>query len=290
MRSKHLHEINQRFNHETHIFQPHWKMQAVPCEEDDDGIIIKHAATIETTSVRTVLSEQMDPPHWDAIRNVECIHDTVSRLSGRLFRIIMLGDSGVGKTTMVSSLVGLSAGDLKATVAVDLKVVWHAGHQFHIWDTAGQERFQSVVASYYRHLNCALVTFDLTNRKSFEHIPTWLSQLERYADHDIKNIHLMLLGNKMDLESGREVSHTEAVAFAKKHSMQYIEMSALSTSFVQPNSDPKLKNEHVENLFTSVFEWLIKHHCNARSVEKFPKTRIGVTIQPEPIVTNSACC
>lgn len=291
MSTKPIKEINHRFNHETDFFPLDWNLEAV---EDADGVVIKHDGTVTDSQVSTLLAEQMDPPHHDVIRRVETRNNTVTRLSGRLFRLIMLGDTAVGKTTLVSSLVGLSVGEVKATLAVDLKVVYHGGHQFHIWDTAGQERFQSVVSSYYRGLNCALLTFDLTNRESFEHVQNWLDQLERYADKKMSDIHLVLVGNKFDLaelSSGRKVTHTEAVKFAKKHSMQYIEITALAQKQVEPDTKiPKWENKQVEELFSKIFEWLIKHHFNARNAETH-QNRIGVSMAlSEDIPNTSYCC
>ncbi|KAF1779552.1 P-loop containing nucleoside triphosphate hydrolase [Phytophthora cactorum] len=101
-----------------------------------------------------------------------------------------------------------------------------------IWDTAGQERFQSLTAAYYRNAVGAMIVYDITNRSSFEHVTGWLAQVH---EHSHESLVLILVGNKCDLAhlpESREVSTLEAARFAAKHSMEFLETSALDATNV----------------------------------------------------------
>lgn len=101
-----------------------------------------------------------------------------------------------------------------------------------IWDTAGQERFQSLTAAYYRNAVGAMIVYDITNRSSFENVTGWLAQVHEHAH---ENLVLILVGNKCDLAhqpQTREVSTLEAARFAAKHSMEFLETSALDATNV----------------------------------------------------------
>lgn len=101
-----------------------------------------------------------------------------------------------------------------------------------IWDTAGQERFQSLTAAYYRNAVGAMIVYDITNRSSFENVTGWLGQVHEHAH---ENLVLLLVGNKCDLAhlpQTRQVSTLEAARFAAKHSMEFLETSALDATNV----------------------------------------------------------
>ena len=84
--------------------------------------------------------------------------------------------------------------------------------KLQIWDTAGQERFRSIQASYYKGANGILVVYDITNRKSFENLNSWLIEIEKNGN---KNVYKLLIGNKSDLEDERKVSKEEGIEFAQ---------------------------------------------------------------------------
>jgi Ras-related protein Rab-18 len=99
-----------------------------------------------------------------------------------------------------------------------------------IWDTAGQERFRTLTPSYYREAQGAILVYDVTNHSTFAKLETWLSELETYSTK--ANIVKMIVGNKIDKEN-REVNRDEAMKFARKHQMLYIEASAKTRDGVQ---------------------------------------------------------
>ena len=95
--------------------------------------------------------------------------------------------------------------------------------KLQIWDTAGQERFKNIQASYYKGANGILVVYDITNRESFEHVNSWLIEIEKNGN---KNVYKFLIGNKNDLEDQRVVKKEEGEEFASINGMDFFETSA----------------------------------------------------------------
>jgi len=145
-----------------------------------------------------------------------------------LYKVVVIGDSGVGKSNLIErytkdtfkeetkTTIGVEFGH--KTIKVDDKVI-----KAQIWDTAGQERFKALTRGYYRGALGALLVYSITNRVSFHNSETWLEELKTHAD---PGIIIMLVGNKSDLSSLREVPETEAKSFAQKNKLAFIETSA----------------------------------------------------------------
>lgn len=151
-----------------------------------------------------------------------------------LFKLVIVGDSGVGKTNLLSKYLNNSFQDnSKATIGVELstKVLHIDGKtiQNQIWDTAGQERFRAIASSYYRNTVGAVIVFDLTRAKTFENLPNWLKEIQQYAD---PSICVTLIGNKSDLTVSREVKPEVIEDFLMQHRLNYLETSALNGSNV----------------------------------------------------------
>ncbi|KAK8795096.1 hypothetical protein WA588_003946, partial [Blastocystis sp. NMH] len=145
-----------------------------------------------------------------------------------LYKVVLIGDSGVGKTNILSRYTKNEFNiDSKATVGVEFasKCITIDGKviKAQIWDTAGQERYRAITSAYYRGAIGALIVYDITSRPSFENVEEWLNELTLHADNDIV---VMLVGNKCDLDNQRTVQSEEAIAFAEKHNMAFIETSA----------------------------------------------------------------
>ena len=143
-------------------------------------------------------------------------------------KIILLGNSGVGKTSLLSQYVnGVLVSDQSYTIGVEFKIkdIMVEGRQVRLalWDTAGQERFRSITQTYFRGTQGAVLVFDLTDRNSFTRLQDWLFELELHCRRDPVTI---ILGNKEDLEDRREVDKTEAMEFARRHNILYMETSA----------------------------------------------------------------
>ena len=149
-----------------------------------------------------------------------------------LFKSIVVGDGGVGKTALTLRFSkDFFSEDYKMTIGVDfhvktLNIDTNEGPiraKLQIWDTGGQERFSSIRPMYYRGSLGALLIFDLTNYESFEHLPQWIEEVRANVKSDIP---LLLVGNKSDLINERTVSKEEINDFTGKFNLYYMETSA----------------------------------------------------------------
>lgn len=171
-----------------------------------------------------------------------------------MFKIVVIGDSGVGKTNLVSQFVdGVFFDDEKPTVGVEFSSkslrLGEKDIRCQIWDTAGQERFRSVTKAYYNGAAGAIVAFDLTNSRSFESVGRWIEEAE---ENTKKETVVLLVGNKSDLGHKREVSleKVEGWLSLNKNRVVYMETSALS-------------GDNVEQAFTA----LIQGICEQKKLE-----------------------
>lgn len=152
----------------------------------------------------------------------------------RTFKVLMIGDSGVGKTCLTHRLC---AGEFpcraEATIGVDFRerVVEIDGEKIklQLWDTAGQERFRkSMVQHYYRNVHAVLFIYDVTSPATFNGLSAWIEECRRNSlGQDIPRF---LVGNKSDLRdpgrADRQVTQQTAINFAKSHGMRFFETSA----------------------------------------------------------------
>jgi len=152
-----------------------------------------------------------------------------------IFKIVLLGDSGVAKSNHVFHFTKNEFNkDSKSTIGVEFatKTVQIEDNKLvkaQIWDTAGQERYRSIASSYYRGAVGALLVYDVTDRNSFNHVPMWLKEVEENAEKDCL---IMLVGNKTDLNDQRTVFVRDGRSFARKNGLMFIEMSALNSTGV----------------------------------------------------------
>ncbi|CAK72546.1 unnamed protein product (macronuclear) [Paramecium tetraurelia] len=147
-----------------------------------------------------------------------------------MFKFVIIGDSSVGKSCILSRINGNTFKDNhEVTLGVDIatKILKVQGKiiKARIWDTAGQENFRSITRSYYRGAIGIMLVFDMKNRESFENIKSWQQEINQYANEKIK---IILIANKSDLMNKREVTTEEGQQLAKKIGSQYIETSALN--------------------------------------------------------------
>ncbi|CAH1176366.1 unnamed protein product [Phaedon cochleariae] len=149
------------------------------------------------------------------------------------FRLILIGDSTVGKSSLLKYFTDGKFAELSdPTVGVDffarlIEVKDGTRIKLQLWDTAGQERFRSITKSYYRNSVGALLVYDICNRASFEHIPLWMSEARRHIEPHRPVF--ALVGCKLDLINNggqREVSKEEAKAFSDQYGLFHVETSA----------------------------------------------------------------
>uniref|UniRef100_A0A8C4N5S6 small monomeric GTPase n=1 Tax=Eptatretus burgeri TaxID=7764 RepID=A0A8C4N5S6_EPTBU len=144
------------------------------------------------------------------------------------FKLVLLGESAVGKSSLVLRFVKgqfyefqestIGAAFLTQTLCLDATTV-----KFEIWDTAGQERYHSLAPMYYRGAQAAIVVYDITNQDTFVRAKNWVKELQRQAS---PNIVISLTGNKADLTSKRIVEYEEAQAYAEDNGLLFMETSA----------------------------------------------------------------
>jgi len=147
-----------------------------------------------------------------------------------LFKLLLIGDSGVGKTCVLFRFSDDAFNTtFISTIGIDFKIktVELSGKKIklQIWDTAGQERFHTITTSYYRGANGIMLVYDITNAKSFENISKWLRNIEEHASEDVEK---MLLGNKCDMDDKRVIPKERGEMIAREHGIKFYETSAKS--------------------------------------------------------------
>ena len=166
-----------------------------------------------------------------------------------LFKVLILGDSFVGKTNMLKRFLNDEFDmNTKETVGVEFgSKNFILGERedivkAQIWDTAGQERYRSVTKAYYKGAKGALLVYDITRKSTFENIDSWLIDLRTNADKDIL---ILLIGNKSDLNNTREISEEEARTKAEQYNIAFLETSAKT-------------GDNIDKAFTQLIEEVYK--------------------------------
>lgn len=155
--------------------------------------------------------------------------------SDYLFKLLLIGDSGVGKSclllrfaddTYTESYISTIGVDFKIrTIELDGKVI-----KLQIWDTAGQERFRTITSSYYRGAHGIIVVYDCTDQETFSNLKQWLEEIDRYA---CDNVNKLLVGNKNDQTSKKAVEYETAKEYADHLKIPFLETSAKNGANVE---------------------------------------------------------
>jgi len=152
-----------------------------------------------------------------------------------LFKLVLIGDSSVGKSclllrfaddTFTESYITTIGVDFRfKTIPVDRKTI-----KLQIWDTAGQERFRTITSAYYRGADGIVLVYDICERETFNNLDNWLTEVNRYVNESTCKI---LIGNKCDLNAERQVSTEEAKKKAEELGITFIEASAKDATNVE---------------------------------------------------------
>ena len=145
-----------------------------------------------------------------------------------LLKYVIVGDASVGKSNL---LLRYSHGQFREEYQLTIGVEFGSNnviiddkvYRIQIWDTAGQENFRSITRAYYKNSACALIVYDISRRASFESISTWIEDCKNSSP---KTVFMVLVGNKCDLESQREVTEEEGRELAETNGMMFFETSA----------------------------------------------------------------
>ncbi|KAK1443264.1 hypothetical protein BgAZ_201400 [Babesia gibsoni] len=188
------------------------------------------------------------------------------------FKLVILGDTSVGKSCLVGRFVKntflelqestIGAAFMTQNVKLDDYTV-----KFEIWDTAGQERYRTLAPMYYRGSAAAIIVYDVTLKDSFQQAKGWIQELQSHVDPSIV---MALAGNKLDLEERREVDNEVAQEFANANNCLFMETSAKT-------------GQNVQELFTEIAKLIPK----GKRIHDFHE---GFKIDSVSQLSNVKCC
>lgn len=195
-----------------------------------------------------------------------------------LFKAIVIGDAGVGKSCILHRAVTNEFKDeYEVTIGAEFsslvvkirdKVV-----QLQVWDTAGQENFRSMIRVFYKNSHAAFLVYDLTRRSTFEKLGDWIADVRANA---LPNVKMMLVGNQKDRESNREVTVETATDFVTKNDIIDFRETSAKTG------------EGVINIFVKMAKALYLETENAQKQQEQP--RGGKLVAAKPDGKKKACC
>ena len=153
------------------------------------------------------------------------------------FKIIVIGDSGVGKSCLSSKAVKDTFEEFyQATVGFEFLTfnlrLDQTAIKLQIWDTCGQEIYRSLITNFYRNSSLAVLVYAIDNAESFQNASSWLIDLKRQANPDVK---VFLVGNKCDLEEKRQVTKDEAENFRKENNIDLFFETSAKTGYNAKN-------------------------------------------------------
>ena len=205
-------------------------------------------------------------------------------------KLVLLGDSGVGKTNLIARYISNSFDEnTRATIGVEFfcknfRINKKRTIKVEIWDTAGQERYKAITSVYYKGAKGAFIVYDITSRKTFENIDKWIGEIKERTTDDVK---LIIIGNKTDLNNEREVKSEEALIKYQDMDIPLIETSALEDTNV---------NEAFINLIKIVYKDIARKEIEERKSISDNKISQGIdlkSIDEEEINENKdsfSCC
>jgi small GTP-binding protein len=188
---------------------------------------------------------------WFSLENVVSLENTIHDL---LYKVIIIGASGVGKTNLLSRWLDNKFGDKSATINVEFAVkafkVQDKFIKVQLWDTAGQEQYRAVTRSYYRSARGAIIVYDVSKSDTFDDLDTWLQDVRDAPGNE--NTQILLIGNKTDLEDHREIPTERGLEYARKNNINFMETSARSGSNVDKAFKILLTDIHKANTVGSI--------------------------------------
>jgi Ras-related protein Rab-1A len=169
-----------------------------------------------------------------------------------LFKILLVGDSSVGKTSVLLRYTDRTFSPMyQTTIGVDFRIatlnINNKIIKLQLWDTAGQDRYRRIVSSYYRGAHGLILVYDITNRTSFENVRNWLEECDSRVGNTVK----LLIGNKKDKENERKVATEEGRVLAEQLGMEFMETSAKCDVNID-DAFQRLSNSIAERKFSGV--------------------------------------
>ena len=176
-------------------------------------------------------------------------------------KVVLLGESGVGKTSIITRYVNnyfednsLTTNGASSTYKTIYLEQYNKSIKFEIWDTAGQERYRSLTKIFYKNASVAILCYDITKKNSFNEIKNyWFNQVKNNSPNDIV---IAIAANKSDLYESEEVNEEEAINYAKSVGVIFFETSAMNSS-------------GIDDLFNAIGDKFIdSKYCNEDKLKK----------------------
>uniref|UniRef100_A0A2M4AM21 Ras-related protein Rab-35 n=1 Tax=Anopheles triannulatus TaxID=58253 RepID=A0A2M4AM21_9DIPT len=202
----------------------------------------------------------------------------MAREYDHLFKLLIIGDSGVGKSSLLIRFSDNTfSGSYITTIGVDFKIrtVLLNGERvkLQIWDTAGQERFRTITNTYYRGTHGVIVVYDVTNGESFGNVKRWLQEIESNCDV----VNKVLVGNKNDDPNRKVVITEDAQRFANQMDIRLFETSAKD-------------NINVEEMFLAITEQVLRHKKKTQEDSKSEANNDTVQLKKGTHKKKNKCC
>lgn len=203
----------------------------------------------------------------DDIDNIKCEFIPEEMIKYDLsFKIIIIGDSGVGKSSLTlratknqfqdyyNATVGFEF--FSQNIKMDDTII-----KLQMWDTCGQEIYRSLISSFYKNSSLAMIMYSIEDEESFRHLDYWIKEIKNNSNPNIK---IILIGNKVDLEDKRTVSKEEEEKFAKENGIEEVYETSAKTGF------------NAKNIFCRAAQILYKEHLNYKQIGRDPSLiRVG---------------
>ncbi|CAF3521665.1 unnamed protein product [Rotaria sp. Silwood1] len=198
------------------------------------------------------------------------------------FKILILGDSGVGKSSLMARYVhGIFHSEYTATIGVDFQIaIINIGEykcRLQIWDTAGQERFRSITSSYYRGADGIIIVYDVTDSKSFTNLKDRFADVQNLCETNIPKI---LVGNKDDRNNNvkKVVLTSDARQYAEQNNLLFFEISVK-------------ENRNITEVFDEIAKLALQRRLKQSESTQF--STVDLRIQEKQIIDNDTkkkCC
>ena len=170
--------------------------------------------------------------------------------SNYVFKILLLGDSTVGKTCFLMRFTENTFQEIHmSTIGLDYrfkKMPVDDGKEatVQIWDTAGQDRFRAITKNYYKGAHGIILIYDVTNQKTFENVRNWVTQIRENASE--KAI-IYIVGNKIDDKQNKVVTKEDGEKMAKEFDLKFFEASAKEDINIAPTFEALVKDIYKVN-------------------------------------------
>ena len=205
-----------------------------------------------------------------------------------LFKIIIVGESCVGKSNIISRyLTGEFDPNLASTLGAELSnkylKIKDISTKLQIWDTAGQERYHAIVSSYFKGAHGCFIVYDITKDQTFEKVEEWYQRVKENANRDVSFI---LVGNKCDLENDRTITKEKGEEKAKNLNCPFFETSALSEVNIK-----EIFNALVDNIYEKNGNELIEaENDDERNLSALSEKAIEITPNTKEKEEKKGCC